>query len=101
MVTCLVKVSEISDTNISLDITLEIDANSDVRIGDNMSVTIKVVNTSREDLNVNLVVGGQIVRYDGVSKVRLEKHQEKIIVRGDRGQCQVRNTLVSTMYVSI
>ena len=65
-----------------LDITMEMETTPMIRVGDSWSVEVKLKNTTSDSLNVKLVVGGEILRYDGVAKAKLESHEKSIFLKG-------------------
>ena len=57
-----------------------------VEVGNDIHMNINVKNTSSNDVEVNLVMAGSIVRYNGISKGSLEKIKKKVTVKGDSGK---------------
>lgn len=47
-------------------------------VGEDVRVKVVLDNTYNKDLEVNLTLGGVVVRYDGGIKVTLRKHTEKL-----------------------
>jgi len=81
------------------DIELEVvPLKQHVHVGSDITIDIKLKNVCNEDKEVSVMVGGQVIRYDGVAQAELEMHVEETTIEGE-GEKKIRIKVPSSHYV--
>lgn len=65
------------------DVEMEMIVGDSVVVGQDIKVMFKMKNTANEDLRATLAFTGQIVRYDGVAKAKLQKYKERVDLKAN------------------
>ena len=80
-----------------LDVELDIVPNTDyIQVGDDAVLDVLLKNTCSQERNITLIVGGQVISYNGSNLAKLELHPENDRLGGRQGeQYTVKNTVIS------
>lgn len=73
--------------------------NHDVDVGDDISLNVRVINSSYYTRTVQLLLSGSIVRYNGVPKAYLQKYSETIVA-APRDSTETTFTVHASQYLS-
>ena len=69
------------------DVELDIIPNNDyIKAGDDAVLDVLLKNTCSQERNITLIVGGQVISYNGSNLAKLELHPENDRLGGQQGE---------------
>ena len=69
------------------DVELDIIPNTDyIKAGDDAVLDVLLKNTCSQERNITLIVGGQVISYNGSNLAKLELHPENDRLGGQQGE---------------